>query len=31
MAHPRAVFYRSLAEFTAAFVSVEAQGFDLLA
>lgn len=31
MAHPRAVFYRSLAEFMAAFVSVEAQGFDLLA
>jgi TorA maturation chaperone TorD len=31
VAHPRAVFYRSLAEFTAAFVSVEAQGFDLLA
>ena len=30
-AHPRAVFYRSLAEFTSAFVGVEAQGFDLLA
>ena len=28
--HPRAVFFRSLAEFTAAFVGVEAQGFDLL-
>ena len=29
-AHPRAVFYRSLAEFTGAFVGVEAQGFDLM-
>jgi len=30
-AHPRARFYAQLAEFTRAFVSVEAQGFDLLA
>ena len=30
-AHPRAVFYRSLAAFTGAFMGVEAQGFDLLA
>jgi TorA maturation chaperone TorD len=29
--HPRARFYRALAEFTRAFVSVEAQGFDMLA
>ena len=29
--HPRARFYGQLAEFTRAFVSVEAQGFDLLA
>jgi TorA maturation chaperone TorD len=30
-AHPRARFYAALAGFTAAFVSVEAQGFDLMA
>jgi TorA maturation chaperone TorD len=30
-AHPRARFYAQLAEFTRAFMSVEAQGFDLLA
>jgi TorA maturation chaperone TorD len=30
-AHPRAKFYAALAEFTRAFASVEAQGFDLLA
>ncbi|HVE54079.1 MAG TPA: molecular chaperone TorD family protein [Ramlibacter sp.] len=30
-AHPRARFYASLAAFTKAFVSVEAQGFDMLA
>lgn len=30
-AHPKARFYAALAGFTAAFVSVEAQGFDLLA
>jgi TorA maturation chaperone TorD len=30
-AHPRARFYAQLAEFTRAFISVEAQGFDLLA
>ena len=29
--HPRARFYKALAEFTRAFVSVEAQGFDMLA
>ncbi|PUE11866.1 hypothetical protein B9Z51_04105 [Limnohabitans sp. T6-5] len=29
-AHPRAVFYARVAAFTAAFVSVETQGFDLL-
>lgn len=29
-AHPRARFYAALAGFTRAFVSVEAQGFDLL-
>ena len=29
-AHPRARFYAALAEFTRAFVSVEAQGFDML-
>lgn len=28
--HPRARFYAALAEFTAAFISVELQGFDLL-
>lgn len=30
-AHPKAKFYRALAEFTRAFLSVEAQGFDMLA
>jgi len=30
-AHPKARFYARLAEFTRAFMSVEAQGFDLLA
>jgi TorA maturation chaperone TorD len=30
-AHPRARFYASLAAFTKAFLSVEAQGFDMLA
>lgn len=30
-AHPKARFYAALAGFTSAFVSVEAQGFDLLA
>lgn len=29
--HPKARFYAALAVFTAAFVSVEAQGFDLMA
>jgi len=29
-AHPRARFYASLAAFTRAFLSVEAQGFDML-
>ena len=29
-AHPGARFYAALAEFTRAFVSVEAQGFDML-
>ena len=28
--HPQARFYRALAEFTLAFLSVEAQGFDLI-
>ncbi len=28
--HPRARFYAALAAFTAAFVSVEAQGFDMM-
>lgn len=28
--HPKAVFYKSLAVFTEAFISVEAQGFDML-
>ena len=28
--HPRARFYAALAEFTRAFASVEAQGFDML-
>jgi TorA maturation chaperone TorD len=31
MQHPKADFYRALASFTQAFVSVEAQGFDMLA
>jgi TorA maturation chaperone TorD len=30
-AHPQARFYAALADFTRAFFSVEAQGFDLLA
>ena len=30
-AHPKARFYAALAGFTRAFVSVEAQGFDMLA
>jgi TorA maturation chaperone TorD len=30
-AHPRARFYSALAAFTQAFISVEQQGFDLLA
>jgi TorA maturation chaperone TorD len=29
-AHPKARFYASLAVFTAAFISVETQGFDLM-
>jgi TorA maturation chaperone TorD len=29
-AHPKAAFYGSLARFTQAFLSVEAQGFDML-
>ena len=29
-AHPQAVFYARLAEFTAGFLSVEMQGFDLV-
>lgn len=28
--HPKAGFYRALAAFTQAFISVEAQGFDML-
>lgn len=31
MQHPKALFYRALAGFTLAFVSIEAQGFDMLA
>ena len=31
MRHPRADFYRALAAFTQAFISVEMQGFDMLA
>jgi TorA maturation chaperone TorD len=31
MQHPRARFYRALAVFTQAFISVESQGFDMLA
>jgi len=30
LAHPKAHFYAALATFTAAFASVEAQGFDML-
>jgi TorA maturation chaperone TorD len=30
-AHPKADFYAALAELTRAFISVEAQGFDMLA
>jgi TorA maturation chaperone TorD len=30
-AHPKAKFYRPVAEFTRAFMNVEAQGFDMLA
>ena len=30
LAHPKADFYRSLAGFTQAFISVETQGFDML-
>lgn len=30
-AHPKARFYRSLADFTQAFINIEAQGFDMLA
>jgi TorA maturation chaperone TorD len=30
MQHPKARFYRALAAFTQTFVSVEAQGFDML-
>ena len=29
-AHPKAGFYAALADFTRAFLSVEAQGFDML-
>ncbi|MNT97680.1 hypothetical protein D3C72_2400550 [compost metagenome] len=29
-AHPHARFYAAVAQFTRAFVSVEAQGFDML-
>lgn len=29
-AHPKAVFYRAVAVFTEAFISVECQGFDML-
>ena len=29
-AHPKAVFYRAVAVFTEAFISVESQGFDML-
>ena len=31
LAHPRAVFYARVASFTEAFISVESQGFDLVA
>jgi TorA maturation chaperone TorD len=30
-AHPKARFYAALATFTQTFISVEAQGFDMLA
>lgn len=30
VAHPKSRFYRALAEFTRAFISIEAQGFDML-
>ena len=30
MQHPKARFYRAVAAFTQAFISVEAQGFDML-
>jgi len=30
MQHPKARFYRTLAAFTQAFISVESQGFDML-
>lgn len=30
-AHPKARFYKSLADFTQAFTNVESQGFDMLA
>jgi TorA maturation chaperone TorD len=28
--HPKAKFFRQLAEFTQAFLNIETQGFDLL-
>jgi TorA maturation chaperone TorD len=31
VAHPKARFYAALAQFTRAFINVEAQGFDMLA
>jgi hypothetical protein len=31
LAHPAAVFYARVAAFTEAFLSVETQGFDLVA
>jgi hypothetical protein len=31
IAHPKARFYAAVAEFTRAFATVEAQGFDMLA
>jgi TorA maturation chaperone TorD len=30
-AHPKALFYKSLADFTQTFTNVESQGFDMLA
>ena len=30
MQHPKARFYRTLAVFTQAFISIESQGFDML-